>query len=97
MIFKNQQNFFSLEVMDYGIPQIMDPELLKKYIQEGGMKPELNNIKSLQQLTQQATGVTSWRPEGIKHKKNEVYIDVVENVNVLFSNKGKFKRKNKVQ
>ena len=28
----------------------------------------------------QATGVTSWRPEGIKYKKNEVYIDVIESV-----------------
>ena len=36
----------------------------------------------------QATGVTSWRAEGIKHKKNEVYIDIVENVNVYLSNKG---------
>jgi hypothetical protein len=32
--------------------------------------------------------VTSWRPEGIVHKKNEIYIDVIEDVNVLFSAKG---------
>lgn len=32
--------------------------------------------------------MTSWRPEGIVHRKNEIYIDVIENVNVLFSNKG---------
>jgi len=30
----------------------------------------------------------SWRAEGIKYKKNEVYIDVIENVNVLLSTKG---------
>ena len=35
-----------------------------------------------------ATGNTSWRTEGIKHKKNEVYIDVIESVNVLLSSKG---------
>jgi len=39
-------------------------------------------------LTSQATGVTSWRAEGIVHKKNEIYIDVIENVNALFSAKG---------
>ena len=39
-------------------------------------------------MTSQATGVTSWRPEGIFHKKNEIYIDVIEDVNVLFSAKG---------
>ncbi len=32
--------------------------------------------------------MTSWRPEGIVHKKNEIYIDVIEDVNVLFSAKG---------
>ncbi len=31
------------EIMDYGVPQITEPELLKKYIQEGGMKIELQN------------------------------------------------------
>ena len=36
------------EVMDYGMPQIMDPDILKKFIQEGGFKPELlNNIEKL--------------------------------------------------
>lgn len=31
------------EICDYGIPQITDAELLKKYIQEGGMKAETMN------------------------------------------------------
>lgn len=31
----------------------------------------------------QATGVCSWRAEGIKHRKNEVFIDVIENVGAL--------------
>jgi AP-2 complex subunit mu-1 len=35
----------------------------------------------------QATGVCSWRAEGIKYRKNEVYIDVIENVNILMSAK----------
>ena len=81
--------FFKKEVMDYGIPQILDPDLLKKYIQEGGFKVEQNSLDKMKQLTTQATGVTSWRTEGIKYKKNEVYIDVIENVNLLMSNKGK--------
>ncbi len=77
------------EVMDYGCPQFTDPTLLKNYIQEGGFNDELlKDLKKLKQLTSQATGVTSWRPEGIVHKKNEIYIDVIENVNALFSAKG---------
>ena len=77
------------EVMDYGCPQFTDPSLLKNYIMEGGFNDELlKDLKKLKQLTSQATGVTSWRPEGIVHKKNEIYIDVIEEINVLFSAKG---------
>ena len=75
--------------MDYGIPQFMEADVLKKFIFEGGIKVDFNDLNKLKQLTTQATGVTSWRAEGIKHKKNEVYIDIVESVNVLLSNKGK--------
>ncbi len=77
------------EVMDYGCPQFTDPALLKNYIQEGGFNDALlKDLNKLRQLTSQATGVTSWRPEGIVHKKNEIFIDVIEEGNVLFSAKG---------
>ena len=57
--------------MDYGCPQFTDPTLLKNYIIEGGFNDELlKDLKKLRQLTSQATGVTSWRPEGIVHRKN---------------------------
>ena len=36
----------------------------------------------------QATGAISWRAEGIRYRKNEVFIDIIEHVNVLLSNKG---------
>ena len=81
------------EVMDYGCPQFTDPTLLKNYIIEGGFNDELlKDLKKLKQLTSQATGVCSWRPPDIVHKKNEIYIDVIENVNTLFSNKGNILR-----
>jgi len=76
------------EVMDYGVPQILEPELLKKYIMEGGIKIDLNDINKLKQITTQATGAISWRDESVFYKKNEVYLDVIESVNVLLSNKG---------
>lgn len=31
------------------------------------------------------TNAVSWRSEGIKYKKNEVFIDVIESINVLVS------------
>jgi AP-1 complex subunit mu len=35
-----------------------------------------------------ASNVVSWRPEGIKHVKNEVFLDVIENLNILVSANG---------
>lgn len=35
------------------------------------------------------TNAVSWRSEGIKYKKNEVFLDVIESVNLLVSGKGK--------
>jgi len=31
------------------------------------------------------TNAVSWRSEGIKHKKNEIFLDVVEKLNLLVS------------
>ena len=75
------------EVIDFGLPQITEPEVLKQFITQGGFKKEVKEEQIIGALIQ-ATGVTSWRPEGIKYKRNEVYIDVIENVNILMSSKG---------
>ena len=34
------------------------------------------------------TNAVSWRSEGIRHKKNEVFLDVVESVNLLVNSNG---------
>merc|ERR1719488_296211 len=34
------------------------------------------------------TNAVSWRSEGIKHKKNEIFLDVVEKLNLLVSSNG---------
>jgi len=36
----------------------------------------------------QLTNRVGWRPEGIKHKKNEIFLDVVERLNLLVSASG---------
>ena len=36
----------------------------------------------------QVTGAVSWRREGLKYKKNEVYLDIVESINLLMTSKG---------
>jgi AP-1 complex subunit mu len=35
-----------------------------------------------------ASNVVSWRTDGIKHAKNEIFLDVVEKLNILVSNNG---------
>eukprot|EP00435_Cladocopium_sp_Y103_P029490 s712_g7.t1 len=76
------------EIIDYGYPQILEVDVLKKYITQGGAKNiDLNDQEQLKKITVQATGVCSWRAEGIKHRKNEVFIDVIEKVNILMSTK----------
>jgi hypothetical protein len=34
---------------------------------------------------EQVTGAVGWRKEGLRYKKNEVFLDVIENVNMLMS------------
>lgn len=73
------------EIMDYGYPQITDPDLLKEYITQGSKKIEVPNAEKLRQITTRTTGAISWRSEGITYTNNIVYIDVIERVNVLIS------------
>jgi len=35
-----------------------------------------------------ASNVVSWRTDGIKHQKNEIFLDVIEKLNILVSNNG---------
>lgn len=39
-------------------------------------------------LSMQVTGATTWRRDGIRYKKNEIFIDVIETVNMLMSPQG---------
>lgn len=42
------------------------------------------------------TNAVSWRSEGIRYRKNEVFLDVIESVNLLVNFKNYFKVRNKV-
>ena len=39
-------------------------------------------------ITAQATGATSWRRGDVRYKKNEAFVDVIEEVNLSMSAKG---------
>ena len=67
------------EVLDYGYPQNCSTDVLKLYITQEGDKSAAAAKKAQNQaVTIQATGAISWRKEGIKYRKNELFIDVVE-------------------
>ncbi|XP_068779016.1 AP-1 complex subunit mu-2 [Struthio camelus] len=72
------------ELMDFGFPQTTDSKILQEYITQEGNK--LDTGKSRVPTT--VTNAVSWRSEGIKYKKNEVFIDVIESVNLLVSATG---------
>ena len=38
----------------------------------------------------QATGAINWRRADVRYKKNEAFVDVIENVNLNMSAKGNF-------
>lgn len=96
---ENVRNNFSLiyelldECMDHGYPQITAINILTSFIKNGEVKTseaELANSAAADQgITSEITGNVDWRQAGkYKYKKNEVYIDVLEGVNLLMSNKG---------
>ncbi|TMS23695.1 AP-1 complex subunit mu-2 [Larimichthys crocea] len=67
------------ELMDFGFPQTTDSKILQEYITQEGAKLEVAKSK----VPTTVTNAVSWRSEGIKYKKNEVFIDVIESINVL--------------
>ncbi|CAJ0753833.1 3259_t:CDS:2 [Entrophospora sp. SA101] len=50
--------------------------------------PQTTETKILQEPPMAVTNAVSWRSEGIKYRKNEVFLDVVESVNLLVNTNG---------
>jgi AP-2 complex subunit mu-1 len=77
------------ETLDFGYPQITETDILKTYISEDGVRGDvLKKVKEAEQITIKATGKIPWRKEGILYRENEVFIDVMEEVNMLMSQSG---------
>lgn len=74
------------EIMDYGYPQITDINILKKYITQEGYKYQ--DQEKLKEILTTMTGAVSWRPPNIFYPTNEIYLDVIESVNLLINRTG---------
>lgn len=62
-------------------PPVYAPCCPARYITQQGNKLETGKSR----VPPTVTNAVSWRSEGIKYKKNEVFIDVIESVNLLVS------------
>lgn len=73
------------EMMDFGYPQTTEPKVLQEYITQEGYKLNKEQPKA---APASVTGSVSWRGENVKYRKNEVFLDVVEKINLLVSANG---------
>ncbi len=90
------------EMMDFGYPQTTESKILQEYallsFLYNGMRTDCSFSRYITQeshkLEVQArppiavTNAVSWRSEGIRYRKNEVFLDVVESLNLLVSASG---------
>lgn len=80
------------EAMDYGYPQVTSYNLLKDFILEKGMPKDPRAMLALREkqknLTLDVTGAVAWRRQGIAYKKNELFLDTIENVSALLTPSG---------
>jgi len=71
------------EMMDFGFPQTSEQKILREYITQDGYRAEKQPRPPMALTT-----AVSWRSEGIVHRKNEIFLDVVERLNLLVSASG---------
>nr|CDS30583.1 clathrin coat assembly protein ap 1 [Hymenolepis microstoma] len=71
------------EIMDFGYPQTTDSKILQEYITQQSSKLEIAPRPPMA-----VTNAVSWRSETVKYRRNEVFLDVIENVNLLVSSTG---------
>ena len=82
------------EMCDFGIPQISDIKMLKNYITQTNRKflKSVEKRKDNLRPPEQLTGAVNWRSSGIKYKKNEAFLDVLEKVNMSVDSNGKVQK-----
>ncbi|OZJ05388.1 AP-1 complex subunit mu-1 [Bifiguratus adelaidae] len=71
------------EMMDFGYPQTTETKILQEYITQDAHKLEIQVRPPMA-----VTNAVSWRSEGVRYKKNEVFLDVIESVNLLVNSNG---------
>ncbi|KAG7798285.1 hypothetical protein KL929_002250 [Ogataea haglerorum] len=68
------------EVLDYGIPQLTDFNILKEYISASSGGEAINSS-----ISRTPTNNISWRPKGIFYSKNEIFINFTESIKFKYN------------
>lgn len=66
----------------YSLP-LSPHAIIREYITQEG-----NRLEVAPRPPVALTNTVSWRSEGIKHRKNEIFLDVIEKLNLLVSSNG---------
>lgn len=74
------------EINDFGYPQKTDVGILKTFITQQGVRSQTREEQA--HITSQVTGQIGWRRDGIKYRRNELFLDVLESANLLMSPQG---------
>ncbi|CDR94446.1 mu1 adaptin, putative [Babesia bigemina] len=72
------------EMLDNGYPQATEVSVLRECIRNRYHQMTIDAVKPPTAMT----NAVSWRREGIKHKKNEIFLDVVESLDIVVSASG---------
>jgi AP-1 complex subunit mu len=78
------------EMMDNGYPQITEVKILQEYIKSEyhKLEGERKTVNPIEVAIPDTINNVPWRPPGIKHKKNEIFLDVIEKLNMLITASG---------
>eukprot|EP01100_Stratorugosa_tubuloviscum_P007343 TRINITY_DN305_c7_g1_i1.p1 TRINITY_DN305_c7_g1~~TRINITY_DN305_c7_g1_i1.p1 ORF type:complete len:458 (+),score=179.70 TRINITY_DN305_c7_g1_i1:100-1374(+) len=71
------------EMMDFGYPQSTESKILQEYITQ-----ESHKLETAPRPPMAVTNAVSWRSEGIKYRRNEVFLDVIESLNLMVNSNG---------
>ena len=78
------------EMCDFGFPQITDAKTLQNFIcikEKHRLQLQLD-IGKASKVVQSVTGDVPWRTRDCKYKKNEVFLDCIEKLNLLINSNG---------
>jgi AP-1 complex subunit mu len=79
------------ECMDNGWPVMTEPKVLREYIKTEAsqlINAALKGDAGVSKASSAAASSVSWRSEGIKYKKNEIFLDIVEKLNLMVASNG---------